>query len=291
MGKTLLLAAIAAVLCTLGAVTSSPVRLDKQNLKYNWINVTDVLEQIEGTLQAVEAKIDETEKNVAERLQSVLQGITDAALDAAAKWNETVAELAEEAQELGIDVEVCILAEESLNDVVEGLEADAHECVATNLESVEQAVAELKAVGDKAHDLLDRAKAVVNECNDSGFFVFACLAGQMPTLHVQAFGLAGEAVVRAGVASARAASLAPLTGLCTVKATAGRGAQAADIVDTAAQCIKDKLPQPKPEPQPEPEPEPQPEPEPEPQPEPQPEPEPEPQPEPKPEPQPEPQPQ
>ncbi|KAK3926127.1 Cell surface glycoprotein 1 [Frankliniella fusca] len=291
MGKTLLLAAIAAVFCTLGAVTSSPVRLDKQNLKHDWTNVTAILERFKGSLQVVQAKIYETEQNVADGVQDVLQSITNAAQDAAAKWNQTVDELAEEARGLGVNVEDCILAEQPLYDVTEGLVSDVQKCIAPNLDSVEKALADLGAVRDKAQDLLDRAEAVVAGCNSSGPLAFFCVAGQMPALQVESLGLVNEAVVRAGIASAKATKLfAALAGPCSSKATSNRAAEAAKLVDTAAQCIKDKMSEPVPSPQPEPTPEPQPEPTTEPQPEPTTEPQPEPTPEPQPEPTPEPQP-
>ncbi|KAK3926125.1 putative sugar kinase YeiI [Frankliniella fusca] len=267
MAKTLLIAAIAAVLFTLGAVSSSPAPLEQRALQLqlqqlddtqlqvlgldrynlNWINVTAILEKIEGALQAVEDKIADAERIVEQGLQNVLQGITNAALEAATKWNETVVELAEEAQQLGVDVEACIQAEEQpLQDVVEGLKTDAQECLATNVDRVKQALDAVSEVGTEAQDLLARATAVVTDCTQKASFpaVLACLAGSVPAMEIEAGALVGAAALRAAIAGSRAATLVPMAGLCATKATTGRAAQAAGIVDAAAQCIKDKLPQP-----------------------------------------------
>ncbi|KAK3907292.1 Apolipoprotein A-I [Frankliniella fusca] len=259
MVKTLLLAAIAAVLCTLGAVSSSPVRLT--GATPDWSNVTGVLEQIQESLQLVQAKIYDTEQDVAQGVQKVLQGITNNAQATAAKWNEPVDKLSQEAQELGVDVRDCILAVQPLSDVTDGLVTDVYDCVGPNLDSVSDALLDLDDVRVKASDLLDRALSVVRKCQRTATSVPDCLAGQMPELYGLGLGLVDEAVANAGVASANAATLVQsLSGTCATDATSKRAAEAAALVDTAAKCIKDKLPQPSPEPQPEPSPEPQPEP-------------------------------
>ncbi len=219
--------------------------LDKQNLDFNWINVTAIIEKIEGALEAVQAKIEQTAGQVEEAIEGMLQGIENAALEAAAKWNQTVFELAEKAQALGIDVHDCIEDQTPLAEVVEGLKDDARLCVASNLEPVKKALADLTAVGGEAMDLVARAKAQVVECTQKGniMAVSACLAGSVPKLNVEAVGLVGQAALRAAIASAKAAALPPLTTLCTSKATAGRAAQASAIVDATAKCIECKLAQ------------------------------------------------
>lgn len=263
MAKTLLLAAVAAVLFALSAVSSSPAQLDqravllqlqqlddtqlqvlgldKHNLQSDWI--TSILKKMEEALDDILTKISEAENNVEKGLNNVLQGIEDAALEAAAKWNETVVELAKKAQGLGVDVQDCILAEEPLIDVVEGLKNDARACVATSLDSVKQAFANLTAVGSEAQDLLSRAEELVAECSQKGniLAVGACLLAETPTLEVQAAGLVGKAALRAGIAAVKVAALAPVTTLCTSKAVAGHAAEASEIVDATAQCIRDKL--------------------------------------------------
>ncbi|KAK3907293.1 Repellent protein 1 [Frankliniella fusca] len=270
MIKTLLLAAIAAVLCTLGAVSSSPVRLT--GATPDWSNVTGVLEQIKENLQLVQAKIYDTEQNVAEGVNKVLQGITNNAQVTAAKWKEPVDELAEEAGKLGVDVQDCILAVQPIYDVADRLVTDVFDCVSPNLDSVSDALSDLHDVRDEAQWLLHRAVTVARKCERSGSSASDCLQGKMPELYSQALGLVDEAVANAGIASANAATLFPaLSGTCATGATSSRAAEAAGLVDTATKCIKDRMPQPSPEPQPEPSPEPQPEPSPEPQPEPSPE--------------------
>ncbi|KAE8744741.1 hypothetical protein FOCC_FOCC008649 [Frankliniella occidentalis] len=263
MAKTFLLAAFAAVLFTVAFSSPAPallaqraealqqlddtdlqaLGLDKHNLRFNWINVTAILEKIENALNTVEVKIAEVTAKVEDALQGVLQGIENAALNAAVKWNQTVVELAEKAEQAGVDIRDCIEQEQPLSEVIEGLKNDTRTCVANQIDEVKKALGDVTDVGGLALDLLDRAKKQVAECSKAGNFIASglCLAATTPALDVEAVGLVAEAVFRAGIAAVKAGALAPLTTLCDTKATAGRAAQATAIVDATAKCIQGKL--------------------------------------------------
>lgn len=219
------------------------LQLDPQQLGFKWLNATEILEAIETMLGIAEEKIGEVSDVVESAVESILEGIEGAALDAANKWNATVQEWVDKANAAGVDIQACLQEQQSLTDVIDGLRADAKDCVDSRINELRAALQKVKDLGPKGDAILEEAKTKVQACLDKNNPILTgmCLVATLPAVKVKAGGLMAEAVWESSVVATKAGAAVPLTALCTSKATAGRAAQASAIVDSTVSCIRSKL--------------------------------------------------
>ncbi|KAJ1532096.1 hypothetical protein ONE63_000725 [Megalurothrips usitatus] len=208
------------------------------------VNATEILEKIEEILGVIEDKIAEATARVEASVEAALQGIEDAALDSAAKWNASVQEWVEKANRAGVNVQLCLDSQNrTLADVCADLKKDARRCVSSSIADIRVAVANVQKAGPEARALLENAGNAVVECTQKPnvIQVGICLGTSLVPIHIKATALMAKTVWRSGVVAAKTAGLGPLSSLCASRATVARSAEATKIVNTTVCCIKAAL--------------------------------------------------
>lgn len=231
------------MLTDLQSLEQSPLELEPQGDK-KWPNASQVLEKLEELLGVVEDKISDVSDRVEATVEVVLDIVEQAALGAAGKWNETVQQWVDKANEAGVDVQACVQDEKlSLTAVSAALRSDAKACMADRLLQLDAAVENLRDVAPNARVVMDEARAEVARCRqqNNAVTVGVCLASIFPWLQVKAGAVVASAAWLASVAAVKAGAVVPLASLCASRATAGRAAEAAKIVDVSVTCIREKL--------------------------------------------------